>query len=438
MKIFASIGLITVAVLLSIATFSYAKFTIDPSLTVREEYNDNIFLVQTGEEDDFITIISPNITLEYSPNTSLDFSLAYGLDFRFYSNNSDLNDTSLKDTQHADFRAQARPFHHVFIDVTDYYRRIPIDVRDRVVPDNFHENITESNTFIISPYADLPLTSTLSMRIGYSFTNEWYADDSGNNSDSHSAFLSFDKKFPVGLNTSIGYTYLAYRPELSDDYDKHEGSVSAEYQLASNLRVWGGAGIAFLDFANRSNEDESVWDVGIEHGLENFGGTTLSAVYSESLSETDPGDISYFETTDSNGTSLFQERDSLTTGVMKIKRFDFILSANRHVDITINPYYTENEELESDRIDEITGVEVTFQKPLTTKLTAELNGYWETQEFSPENEEVDQYSLGSSIEYFLSRSITTAFGYRFNKRNSNVPGDDYDNNIAWVEAKLTF
>ena len=438
MKIFTSIGLIAIAVLLSIATFSYAKFTIDPSLTVREQYNDNIFLTQTDKADDFITIISPDITLGYSPNSSLDISLGYGFDFRFYSNNSDLNDTSFKDTQHADFRAQARPWNLVFIDVTDTYRRVPLDVREKFARDNDFENMTESNVFMISPYLDVPIMPTLSLRMGYSFTDEWYDEDTGNNSDSHSAFLSFDKKFPVGLNTSIGYTYLAYRPELSDDYDKNEVFLSAEYQIASNFRVWGGAGIAYLDFSNRSNEDETIWNVGSEYYMGILGGTTLSVTYSESLSNTDTSDYSDTNGTTDRETDLFSERESITTGVTKEKRFDFILSSGQFLEVTINPYYTESEELETDRVDEITGVDVTIERPLTAKLTAALEGYWESQEFFPEDEEVDQYSLGSSIEYLLSRSITTAFGYRFSKRNSNVPGDDYDNNIAWIEAKLTF
>lgn len=438
MKIFTSIGLIAGAVLLSTATFSYAKFTIDPSVTVREQYNDNIFLTDTDGEEDFITTVSPNILLDYSPNASLDLSLGYGFDFRFYSNNSDLNDTNFKDTQHANFLVQARPWKRVFIDATDSYRRVPLDVREKFARNNDFKNMTESNIFMISPYVDVPFTPTLSSRVGYSFTNEWYNDDAGNNADSHSAFLSLDKKFPFGLNASIGYTYLAYRPELSDDYDKHEGSVSAEYQPASNFRVWGGAGMAHLDFSDRSNEDIPIWNVGSEYYLGILGGTKLSATYNESLSDIDTSDYTDAKDIAEREADPFKEKESITTGVMKIKRFDFILSAKKHIDITINPYYTENEELETDRVDEIIGVEVTFHKPLTTKLTAELNGYWETQEFSPEDREVDQYSLGGSIEYLLSRSITTSSGYRFNKRNSNVLGDDYGNTIVWIEAKLTF
>jgi len=430
-------GLVAVMILI-ISSMSLAELSITPQVNVREAYNDNIFLTQTDEEDDFITTVEPRITLDYSPNSRFDMNLDYALIFRFYADHKELNDTSIRETQRTTLQAQARPLNHVFIDVTDYYRRVPVDIRNKVATDNDFENRTESNTFMISPYAVFPLTSTVSSRIGYRFINEWYKDELGNNSDSHSAFLSLEKKFPTGLNTSIGYTYLAYRPELSDDYDKHEGSVSAEYQIASNFRVWGGAGIAYLNFSNRSNEDEPIWNVGSEYYMGILGGTTLTVTYSESLSDTDALDYSDPNDTIDRETDLLQERESITSGVTKEKRFDFILSSGQYLMVTVNPYYAESQELETDRVDERTGVDVTIEKPLTAKLKAALEGYWETQEFSPENNEVDLYSLGGSLEYVLSRNITSTLGYRYNNRNSDTEGDDYDNNIVWVAATLTF
>jgi hypothetical protein len=427
-----------VTIILLIYSMSLAELSIIPRVTVREAYNDNIFLTETDEEDDFITTVEPGISLDYSPNNRFDLNIDYALKFRFYADHNELNDTSIRETQRTTLQAQARPLNHVFIDVTDYYRRVPVDIRNKVATDNDFENRTENNTFMISPYAVFPLTSTVSSRIGYRFINEWYKDDLGNNSDSHSAFLSLEKKFPTGLNTSIGYTYLAFRPELSDDYDKHEGSVSAEYQIASNFRVWGGAGIAYLDFSNRSNEDEPIWNVGSQYNMGILGGTTLTVTYSESLSDTDALDYSDKNDTIDRETALLQERESITSGVTKEKRFDFILSSGQYLMVTVNPYYAESQELETDRVDERTGVDVTIEKPLTAKLQAALEGYWETQEFSPANNEVDRYSLGGSLEYVLSRNITSTLGYRYNNRNSDTEGDDYDNNIVWVAATMTF
>jgi len=37
----------------------FAEFYLQPSLTLREEYNDNIYLEEDDQEDDFITSITP-------------------------------------------------------------------------------------------------------------------------------------------------------------------------------------------------------------------------------------------------------------------------------------------------------------------------------------------------------------------------------------------
>ena len=91
------IGLLSVMMSL-IYVPSFANYTITPSISIRETYNDNIFLEDSNEEDDFITTLSPNITLDYSPNSKMDINLDYGFDFRFYSSHSDLNDTEVLKT----------------------------------------------------------------------------------------------------------------------------------------------------------------------------------------------------------------------------------------------------------------------------------------------------------------------------------------------------
>jgi hypothetical protein len=429
--------------ILSVSSFSFSEVTLVPSISVTERYNDNIFLTASDEEDDFITIISPNIILNYTPSRYLDVSLDYGLNFRFYSRNSDLNDTSLRETQFADFRAQARPLDHFFIDVTDSYKRIPVDVRRKVATDNDSENMTDSNIFTVSPYVEVPLTSTLLSRLGYRYTNAWYKVDEGNDSESHSGYVSLTKRFPFRLNVSLNYEYVAFRPELTTDkYDENNANLAADYRIGPNLQVWGEIGKAFLEFEDSSDEDETLWDVGFEYRLGFWGSASVGAAYSASISEI--GNILTYsdasDATDDAGieSDFVRDRNSVATGVTKTKQVDLYLKVDKDFRITVNPFYRDSEELKTSRVDKITGVSIDVGKPLTTKLSASLDGLWERQRFFPQDAKVYLYSLGTSFDYSLSRSITTELGYRYNKRDSRTNVDDYDNNIVWIEAKLTF
>jgi len=442
MKKTVSLGLLASAVLLWMATLSYADLTLTltPFLKIEERYNDNVFLSETDEEDDFITIISPNIELGYHPNRYLDLDLEYGFNFRFYADHSNLNDTNLRETQHANLRAQVRPLNRVFIDVHDFYRRVPVDVRQKVATDNDFENMTDSNEFSISPYVQIPITTTIMSRFGYRFRNMWYEDDIGNNSDSHLGFASLTKQFSTELSMSLGYDYLAHRPEFTNDYDAHHGFISANYQMASNLRFWAGAGRYYIDFDDISNDESDSWDIGTEYRIDEMANTTLVVTYRSSIAEKEyqySGDSG----TQPAGTiqqNLLTERNSITTGATETDRVDLILTTGKYVDIRINPYYSDSKGLETDREDEITGITMNIQKALTTDLKLILDGLWEKQEFSPRDDEVRRYSVSGSFDYILSRSIVANVGYRYNERDSDVSGDDYTNNIVWVQSKMTF
>ena len=67
------------------------RLTLTPSLCVGERYDDNIFQTRTNKTDDFITILSPGIRVQYlstapTPETQLDFD--YRADAELFADNS--------------------------------------------------------------------------------------------------------------------------------------------------------------------------------------------------------------------------------------------------------------------------------------------------------------------------------------------------------------
>ena len=105
----------------------------------------------------------------------------------------------------------------------------------------------------------------------------------------------------------------------------------------------------------------------------------------------------------------------------------------------VNPFYSKEDYENVDRTDEIAGVRIDISKSLSEILNASLQGMWERQEFQPVEEEVIRYSIGGTLDYMLSRSITTSVGYRYNNRDSDLDdSDDFHNNIVWLQGKVNF
>lgn len=72
---------------------SHAKLDIDTSLSVSEQYTDNLFFTFANKEDDFGTFVTPSITALFS-NEHIKLGATYSASAQFYVNNSDANNVA--------------------------------------------------------------------------------------------------------------------------------------------------------------------------------------------------------------------------------------------------------------------------------------------------------------------------------------------------------
>ena len=407
-------GLLALVLILT-STYSFAKFTITPGIDVKGEYNDNISLDDTDKKDDFITTLRPDIKLEYSPNNSLNLSLDYSLNFRHYTRHRNLS----KETHSVKMNASAKPFKRVLIDVTDIYARVPIDIRNKYVSDNIITNMTDSNAFSISTSMVLPMTAALSTTAGYTYSDLWFKDEGSTDSETHSVFLVLNDRISSKINGALKYNFSAYRPDLTGQgtvfkYDRHDGSLAIEYRIASNFGVDGEFGESWIDYDTRDNSRMTFWNVGADYKFTIISDASIEIDYSRSLS------------------------DSPTSGASRNRRGDMFFRAGNILKLTVNPYFSDNIYFNVARTDKIKGINVDVSMPVTGKVTLLLNGLREDQTFIPEEEKVRRYSLGCSFDYKLSSKITAGIGYKYNGRNSNINTEDFNNNIGWLQAKVSF
>jgi hypothetical protein len=397
---------------------SLAHLDINASVGVNEKYTDNLFLSSTDREYDFITTISPSISLSYAPNKILDLSLDYGLNFRYYSRHSELDDTSIGESQTIRFQNKYNPWSRLFLDISDVYERVPIDNRKKVAFENVFVDMTDRNIFSVSPYMKLPLTSTVSSTIGYEFTDVWYRAEETVDYDSHLAFFNLSKQFPFGFSTHLNYSSYAYRPKSTDSrYDRHQGSVGASYRVIKGVTVSGEVGKAKYDYKTREDEIHDFWNVGLsaDRKIKLTGHISLTAGYGTSFS------------------------DPNTKGeVAKSERIDLglLYETSGELEFNIKPYYITDGFITTDREDEIIGVTINFSKPLTRKVTPTIRSLWERHELLDENERRNNYSVSAGLDYRAGKRITTSVGYAYNYRNSNVDTNDFYNNVAWIQATL--
>ncbi|MBL7031784.1 MAG: TIGR03016 family PEP-CTERM system-associated outer membrane protein [Nitrospira sp.] len=423
MKKYIYTGFLALVLILT-SSHSFAKFTITPGIDVRVEYNDNIFLEESNTDEDFITTFRPNIVLEYAPSSTFDLMFEYGFNYRNYSDHSAENE----EAHMLELNATARPFKRVLIEVSDIYSRVPIDIRDTFAPDNTITNMTDSNSFLISTSVTIPLTATVSTKVGYSYNDLWYENEGSIDSETHSASVALSYMITPKITGELKYNFSAYRPDMTGTpgtvvkYDRNDGSVAIEYRVASNLTVDGELGESWLDYDTRDNTRVSFWNAGAEYTLKSVSDMSVGIKYSRYLN------------------------DSSTVGTSKNHRGDLffragnILKDDRLIghQIIVNPYFDEATFINIDRKDKLKGIKVDISQPVTTKVTLLLNGLWEDQEFLPENEKVQRYSLGCGFEYAFSPKIAADIGYRYNGRDSDVDIEDFNNNIVWLQAKVSF
>ncbi len=389
----------------SMISQSRAELSLTPSISLREEYNDNIFLTAYDEEGDFLTSISPAIDLTYVTRR-LDLSLDYRLNFDFYAHNSDRDDIR----QLGRLESTLSPYRGIFfIRVSDVFARVPIDVRRPVALDNILTNTTDSNRFIVNPYLEYPLSGTFLARVDYTYENIWYEEEEGDDAENNSATLSFIKELSSKMTASLTYSYLSYRPDRTEEYDRQDAGLGIDYKLSPKLSLNAGAGQTWFEYKTGTEIDSTVWNINVDYSLTES--LAISAGYSEGFS-------------DSVNVGAYK-RKSTTGAVSYTGKNTIALSAFRNID----KYIT------TDREDRSRGVTLSSSIPVTSRITGTLTGRYIYYEFFPEEEKVDRYGFGLSFNYRL-RMLTATLGYTHNLSDSDIEANDYRNNIAWLQVRL--
>lgn len=387
---------------------------IEPRLTLREEYDSNVFLDSSGDpEGDFISIIKPGVSLDLDTNL-LQAKLDYSLDFRIYGKNSAEDQTSLRDAQRVLAEGTFFPERDFSIDLFDEYSSVVIDEQQPVSDNNPSINRTILNRFEIYPNYRLRRFKTWEFQVGYRFRDLNYDLDTANSSTSHRYDFNVFKKISEKFQLLGRYGYEQFDSSNSEDYTRNEYSIGFEYQLSSKLGIgaeWGEISLDFDERGEKSGPYGYVW--------------------------------SSYKVTPTVSSRLVYKRDyfnSVEYGSTYIEELALNVTQTRPlVTNELGLFARKQQYQEIDREDRSTGMRVNVTMPLSEKVDAGVNGYLTYFSFDEEllTEDVVRWSAGCSLAYRL-RIGQLSGGYNYERSDSELDFNDYEVSRIFVQLAMTF
>lgn len=398
---------------------AWADFHIVPRLTVRTEYDDNIYLEDSDRDGDWITLINPALILDWQTRF-VDLSLDLGLEYEKYFDHSEEDD--LRPSQTTRLESVWSLYRdNLVLAVFDVYERVPIDEGDKGGVGNNLVNLTDSNRLTVNPYLLLQPLRTFQIRADYAYENLWYEEEEGNDADTHRFSLQLTQELTPRISATLYGRQTFYRPKdtqpigigdiENDQYDRRDLRLNLAWQVNEQLALQGHVGKAWIDYAERRNTSTNLWGAQADY--------QISRAWS----------VGSKYTTD--------VEDSVQNGAHERDRWDVYLRYAKRITMALALYKTRDDYLEIDRRDDALGVDFTGELPFTNKLGVNWQLKYADYEKGENDEQYDRYGLRLAL-YRQLRLGRFSFGYTLNRNDSDISVNDYTNNIVFAELALTF
>lgn len=392
----------------------WAAAEFHPYLTVEEEYNDNIFLEASNENEDWITTLEPGLNLTYN-NRSVDASVNYSLRYRFYKNNNDENTDSFRDAQRADASVlffSGRPFTLL---ITESISSEALDSRDQGA--DYNELVNRSTVYrtSIAPEYRLQLVPTFSMVFGYTYDRADYVDSRGTDWNEHNGHISLVKQLAAGSELYGRGEYIIHQSDnVVDEFDRVNYVLGLTQQVSSRVTGTLEGGYTQIDYDTGYDTDSWIWSVDVNYHYSEP--VTFSLGYSQN-----------FESTALDGLTKLREAT---------------LSANYQKETTtasVELFGNYSDYVRQNRDDKAAGIRADWSRPLGRALATHLDAEYEHAKYTDigPDEDVDRFTVGASLDYTYRRFVAS-LGYRFRINDSDINDNDYTNNVVTLSGTVRF
>jgi hypothetical protein len=365
-------------------------FIIFPSLSVGEEYNDNIFSTDTGTVDDFITRITPRVRVNSNWNNhALNFFT--GGDIALHHDNSaeDYEDFNVGATGRLDIQRDSQ------IRARVEYQNLHVERGD---PDDTGSSEPTEYDVYIGQLEGFRRFNRVSLLLGGFFERQDYQDDVATNNDDRD-------RTEIQTSLRVGYKMAA----------NYEGFVRATYIIND-----------YDDLADVSLLDKDSQGIELDVGATiDFGGIVFGDFFAGYMKR--DYDASSLGSTDgpSLGADITWNVTPLTTLIGTIQR-----------EIRESTTGDGLGNFASGRFVTTAGVEA--QHELLRNLLLGANISYTNDDYQGIDREDNTFRFGLNGRYMLYRNLYLRAGYSFRQKDSDVAGSDYIENILFARLQAQY
>ena len=393
---------------------AFAAVEIHPRITLGEEYNDNIYLDDRGEEEDWITTIEPGIQLLYN-NRSVAATVDYSLRYEFYKNNDQENIDDFKDVQRADASIlffDGRPF---TLRIGEIISREELDESRNNAEYNDLVNRSTVYRTTVNPQYRLEFARIMALVFGYNYDRVDYVDPRGNDTEEHTGSASLERA--LSSATTV-YGTFAYRvlssDDPADDFDRNDYVIGFRHQLGTRTSLAVEGGYSTVEYDSGYDTDSTIWNGSLSYQLTAALAASLSLAQDFTVSAED--------------------------GLAKTRRAEFGFHyLKEQVSVDTSVYGNKSDYVRLDREDTAYGFRAGLSRQFSNYFTGHINGEIEWAEYQDqeEDEDVSLYTVAVSLDYAYRRFLASC-GYRYRINNSDVDGNDYTNNVIFLSGTMRF
>ena len=382
-----------------------AEFSLRPSVTLREEYDDNIFLTNDNKVDDFITRAMPSLALKYK-TPFWDWTVDYTLDWWHYAK-EDISHTSHSLTLLSKVNAIENL---LYLDISDTYTSVVLEPRRPSTDVNLDINRTDSNIMTVSPYIQYRLGPATTATAGYRYTNIWYRRE-GIGRNIHTAFADITRVFSRQFKASLGAEYVADRPQ-GDEVSNNQKAVyaKASYIISEKTTLDGSLGYRKFDFSNDRDSDGVFYSANLVYRLSETGQVGV-------------GMDSTFTTTPLDGV-IESRGEQITIRLGDVFSMDGSL------------FHRRDRYLEIDRTDTAFGATLGAVYKYNPRTTFRASGRYERDRFMPEDEVRNLYAVVAGVDYKVARNMTVGASYNYTQSSASASVDSYSDNLVAVQLRI--
>lgn len=387
-----------------------AEFSLRPSIILREEYDDNIFLTKDDRKADYITRILPSLHIAYK-TPFWDLSSDYTLNWWYYAN---LREG--RNSHNLNLGSQVRIINNfLYLDISDIYSSVVLNPRRPSTDVNLDINRSDSNNAIISPYVKYQINPLISLSTGYRYTNIWYRTGDAVNRQTHTGFATVEYLYNRRLRTSFTAEYTYDRPENNPlDKPNHQTAAffRAIYTLNPRTDIDAGLGYRWILFSDGRKENMPVYSALLTYRFHEAGRIELTA------------------------SSTFTTSPELGTLESRTGQFAIVYGSTLVMNSSV--YYRRDKYIERELQDDTVGLLLGLEHRPNPRLTYKISGRYEHGKFLPENRKRDTYGVSGEVSYALTNRASISLSYNHTGQNGHLELDDYRDNIIAVQANITY